>query len=155
MGVFYPPEEAAGGEPARHLAEAAAAGHVEYQGCRVRKDGSRFWADVVLTAVFDDAGGLRGFSKVSRDISLRKELEAKLEHQALHDPLTGLANRTLLVKRLEHALVRLSRHPGMVAVLFLDLDRFKTINDSMGHAVGDQLLVAVSRRLEHRSSIPL
>jgi diguanylate cyclase (GGDEF)-like protein/PAS domain S-box-containing protein len=139
--VFYLPEEAEAGEPARHLAEAIAAGKVDYQGWRVRKDGSRFWADVVLTAVFDEATGLRGFSKVSRDISQRRQLEAQLEHQALHDPLTGLANRTLLVQRLEHALVRLSRHPGTVAVLFLDLDRFKPINDSLGHEVGDELLV--------------
>ena len=141
LEVFYPPEEAERGEPARHLAEATAAGHVEYQGWRVRKDGSRFWADVVLTAVFDDVGGLRGFSKVSRDISQRRRLEAELEHQALHDPLTGLANRSLLVQRLEHALVRLSRHPGTVAVLFLDLDRFKPINDSLGHEAGDELLI--------------
>jgi diguanylate cyclase (GGDEF)-like protein/PAS domain S-box-containing protein len=147
LEVFYPPEEAGRGEPARHLAEATAAGHVDYQGWRVRKDGSRFWADVVLTAVFDDVGGLRGFSKVSRDISQRRQLEAKLEHQALHDPLTGLANRTLLVKRLEHALVRLSRHPGTVAVLFLDLDRFKPINDSLGHEAGDELLIRTGELL--------
>jgi diguanylate cyclase (GGDEF)-like protein len=69
-------------------------------------------------------------------------------YRALHDPLTGLANRGLLMEQLGQALTRARRRPGSVAVLFLDLDRFKVLNDSLGHAVGDELLVEVARRLE-------
>ena len=71
----------------------------------------------------------------------------KLRHLALHDPLTGLANRMLLLGRLEHALEQADRYPEPVAVLYLDLDGFKEINDSQGHDVGDQVLIEVARRL--------
>ena len=81
-------------------------------------------------------------------IARRRELEVKLAHQALHDPLTGLPNRTLLNDRLHQALARRGRADGTVVVAFMDLDRFKLINDSKGHPAGDALLVALSRRLE-------
>lgn len=77
----------------------------------------------------------------------RKWAQETLAHQALHDPLSGLPNRNLFVDRLTHALARLERKPSAVAVLFLDLDGFKVINDSLGHDAGDQLLVAVAARL--------
>ena len=81
-------------------------------------------------------------------IARRRELEVQLAHQALHDPLTGLPNRTLLNDRLHQALARGSRTEGVVVVAFMDLDRFKLINDSKGHPAGDALLVSLSRRLE-------
>jgi diguanylate cyclase (GGDEF)-like protein/PAS domain S-box-containing protein len=77
----------------------------------------------------------------------RVESESRLAHQALHDGLTGLPNRTLLLDRLDHALARKSTSTGRLALLFCDLDRFKVVNDSLGHGVGDQLLVAVAERL--------
>lgn len=81
------------------------------------------------------------------DITSRKAAEDRLAHQALHDALTGLPNRTLFLDRLQVALAGLSREPGRVAVLFLDLDGFKAVNDTLGHRRGDELLVEVSRRL--------
>jgi diguanylate cyclase (GGDEF)-like protein/PAS domain S-box-containing protein len=84
---------------------------------------------------------------VAQDVTARLVLERRLEHQAFHDSLTALPNRSLFRDRLGHALDRTKRHPGMVAVLFLDLDDFKVVNDTLGHEAGDRLLVAVSERL--------
>jgi PAS domain S-box-containing protein len=85
-----------------------------------------------------------------RDITEQKTLEEQLKHQAFHDPLTGLANRALFSDRVEHAVARLQRSDGDLAVLCLDLDDFKTVNDSLGHAAGDLLLVQVAERIrEH------
>lgn len=83
----------------------------------------------------------------TRDVTELKRAQDELVHQALHDPVTGLANRVLLMDRLAHALARMQRRPGQVVLLFVDLDRFKQINDSFGHGVGDQILVEVGRRL--------
>jgi diguanylate cyclase (GGDEF)-like protein/PAS domain S-box-containing protein len=82
------------------------------------------------------------------DITKRTEAEQRLEHQAFHDSLTGLPNRALFMDRLQHALARAQRHHEQSAILFLDLDRFKVINDSLGHEVGDHLLQTVALRLQ-------
>ena len=82
------------------------------------------------------------------DISFRKHLQRELAHRATHDPLTGLPNRMVMMDRLGQALVRASRTGSNVALLFCDVDRFKQINDTKGHAVGDQVLAAVARRLQ-------
>ncbi len=81
------------------------------------------------------------------DITERKALEVQLQHQAMHDPLTGLPNRALFTDRLRQALARAKRREGEVAVLFMDLDNFKVVNDSLGHKAGDRLLVAAGRRI--------
>ena len=80
----------------------------------------------------------------SADIAQRKQAEEELAHRALHDPLTDLPNRMLFMDRLSHALVGAQRRPGSIAVLFLDLDRFKVINDTFGHDGGDRVLVGVA-----------
>ena len=83
----------------------------------------------------------------TRDVSDRQQLQNQLVHQAFHDPLTGLANRTLFRQKVEQALIAAAGHPDRVAVLFLDLDGFKAVNDVQGHAVGDELLRHVAARL--------
>jgi len=82
-----------------------------------------------------------------RDITEHRRLQNELTHQAFHDPLTGLANQALFRDRVDHAATRLQRHGGQLAVLFIDLDDFKTVNDSLGHSAGDSLLQVVSDRL--------
>jgi diguanylate cyclase (GGDEF)-like protein/PAS domain S-box-containing protein len=98
----------------------------------------------VVHVTVNDRSHFRAFI---RDIAERKAAEERLTRQALTDSLTGLPNRTLLRDRLAGALGRLVRHPGVVAVLFLDLDRFKLVNDGLGHEAGDELLVAVAKRV--------
>lgn len=111
------------------------------------KAGRSGMAETSVTTMRDRAGRRIGYRGVMRDITLRKELEERLAHQAFHDPLTGLANRALFLNRLEHALERSRSNRNVNAVLFLDLDRFKAVNDNYGHAVGDKLLRAVAGRL--------
>lgn len=147
FSLFYPEEDVTAGKPEMELEVASAEGKYEEEGWRVRKDGSRFWAHVVITATYDDDGNLRGFSKVTRDITERRKLEERLTHQALHDPLTGLPNRTLFLDRVAQAVARSKRRTSNAAVMFLDLDRFKLINDSLSHSAGDQLLISLANRL--------
>jgi diguanylate cyclase (GGDEF)-like protein/PAS domain S-box-containing protein len=89
------------------------------------------------------------WTAIVRDVTERKAMEDRLVHQAFHDPLTKLANRSLFRNRVEHAVARLSRAAAFVGVLFCDLDDFKRINDTLGHAAGDELLVAVAQRLQN------
>ena len=146
---FYSEVEAGQEGPERRLTAAAAEGRHESEGWLARKDGTRFWANVVTTALTDRAGLLRGFSVVTRDVTERKLAEERLLHDALHDALTGLANRALFMDRLGHAVERARRHRDYAfAVFFLDLDRFKLVNDSLGHLAGDRLLVEVGSRLK-------
>ena len=147
LEVLYPTEDVTHGRPRIHLSEAAAAGRLRYEGWRVRADGSRFWADVVLNALYDHHQQLQGFGEIVRDSTQNRMFQRELMRQALHDPLTGLPNRALLLDRLGKALTRLKRLGGTVAVFFVDLDRFKEINDSLGHQAGDQVLVTVADRL--------
>ena len=113
-----------------------------------RKDGSLFHEEKTITPLKDENGDVTHFVATGKDITERVETQKQLQYLAHHDALTGLPNRTLLIDRLDHAFAQARRAERLVAVLFLDLDRFKTINDSLGHGAGDALLKAVADRLQ-------
>jgi diguanylate cyclase (GGDEF)-like protein/PAS domain S-box-containing protein len=112
----------------------------------LRKDGSRFEAEFAVTAM--GGGKTPQLVAVFRDITERKAAERRLAQLALHDALTGLPNRASFERRVGEALPRRRRGAGQLAIMIMDIDRFKSINDSLGHAGGDQLLVAFARRLQ-------
>ncbi|WP_029654177.1 EAL domain-containing protein [Marinobacter daepoensis] len=112
-----------------------------------RKDGSLFWNEVALAAVHNDQGDVAHFISVFNDVTDRKRYEAALEYQANHDDLTGLPNRNLLRDRLDHAIAQANREKTNLAVLLLDLDQFKRVNDGLGHAIGDRLIQRVAARM--------
>ena len=97
--------------------------------------------------MFGKDGELKGYRGIAKDITAQKQAEAEAVRLAKYDPLTGLPNRNLLGDRIERAINRAYRNGTCVAVLFVDLDRFKTLNDSMGHGAGDDLLQQLSGRL--------
>jgi diguanylate cyclase (GGDEF)-like protein/PAS domain S-box-containing protein len=113
-----------------------------------RADGSSFWGEVNGRVVHDADGAVTGAVLVIEDISQRRDDEARIRHLALHDQLTGLANRHLLLDRAGQALDLARRHRRQLALLFIDLDRFKPINDRHGHEAGDAVLRTVAERLQ-------
>jgi diguanylate cyclase (GGDEF)-like protein/PAS domain S-box-containing protein len=114
----------------------------------IGRDGTQLWFETTSRAIVDDATGAIGeIISVSRDISERRMVEEQIEFQAYHDALTGLPNRLLFRDRLTVALAHAKRQHTPVAVMFLDLDRFKYVNDTLGHSRGDELLRAVADRL--------
>jgi len=112
-----------------------------------RRDGTVFWCDLSLAPVADESGAIAWQVGVIDDVTEYKRYQTELEHQATHDALTGLANRSLLADRLEQALVYARRSGRPLAVLLLDLDRFKHVNDTLGHSTGDALVRAIGARL--------
>jgi len=113
-----------------------------------RKNGEMYAELLSISAVRSPRGEITHYVGVFNDISQYKDYEARLEHLANHDALTGLPNRVLLNDRIEEALARARRSNGMVCVMFIDLDHFKHVNDSLGHAIGDRLLKEVAARLQ-------
>jgi diguanylate cyclase (GGDEF)-like protein/PAS domain S-box-containing protein len=113
-----------------------------------RADGTLIWFETTSRAVHHESGGVAEIVSVSRDISERRRTEEQIEHQAYHDALTGLPNRWLFRDRLTVALAQARRLKKPLGVMFLDLDRFKLVNDTLGHSLGDELLKTVASRLK-------
>ena len=112
-----------------------------------RKDGTLYDEELTISAVTDAKGRIKHFVAIEQDITERKAAVGRVRHLAHHDVLTDLPNRALLTDRLGQALARVRRDRGMLAVMFLDLDNFKPVNDTLGHDIGDQLLKQVAVRL--------
>lgn len=145
-GLFYSESEQISELPARNLEIAAKNGKFEGEGWRYRKDGRRFWAHVVIDAIYDEKNTLLGFAKITRDISEHKEVIDKISWMARFDTLTGLPNRVEFFTFVEK--IFLESDYSRVAICTVDLDKFKEINDSEGHLVGDQLLQRVATAVQ-------
>ncbi|MGQ7262284.1 EAL domain-containing protein [Vreelandella sp. V005] len=113
-----------------------------------RRDGKIFWNDLYISPVRDETGDVTHYLGVQNDVTEQREYQAQLTYNANHDALTGLPNRVLLGQRLEEGCLLARRYQRFVAVLFIDLDDFKPINDTLGHEVGDFILVEVAKRIE-------
>lgn len=113
-----------------------------------RKNGQTYAEMLTISAVHDSSGKIQNYVALFTDISAIKEHQQRLEHIAHYDALTGLPNRVLLTDRLQQAMIQCERHSQALAVLYIDLDGFKAVNDSYGHDIGDQLLIAVSKHLK-------
>jgi diguanylate cyclase (GGDEF)-like protein/PAS domain S-box-containing protein len=113
-----------------------------------RKDGTLFWNEITIAPVRDERGALTHFVGILNDVSERHSFEEQLAHRATHDELTGLPNRILLEDRLQQALHTSDRYGTGTAVVFIDLDGFKLVNDGLGHDMGDRLLQEVATRLQ-------
>ncbi|RRS04928.1 EAL domain-containing protein [Aquabacterium soli] len=113
----------------------------------IRADGRPLVAEISVTELCDEMGNLTGYLAMAQDVTLRREAENQLQHMAMHDALTALPNRNMLQDQLKASMVAADRGGHAMALMFLDLDRFKKINDSLGHHIGDSVLIEVARRL--------
>ena len=122
-----------------------------YETVRRHKDGRVIDVALTVSPIRDRQGHVVGASTIARDITARRQVERilaeRMSHLAYHDPLTGLPNRLLLSDRLAQALATVRRHQDKLALVFVDIDSFKSVNDRLGHAVGDALLKAVANSL--------
>ena len=137
-----------GHQPMRELWETLGRGE-PWRGefCNERRDGEVFWEYATISPLTGDDGAITHFVAVKEDITVRRSYEEQLRRQAHYDALTGLPNRLLMCDRLDQAVAAARRHGAMAALLYIDLDRFKSVNDAQGHAAGDKLLKEAAARL--------
>ncbi len=115
--------------------------------CNRRKDGTPYWEEMVISPLRDDHGEVVQFVAIKTDVTARREMQAQIEHLAFHDPLTGLPNRSYFEQRLRYAEALCRRVGHAVAIVYIDLDGFKAVNDDFGHDSGDRLLKEIAGRL--------
>jgi diguanylate cyclase (GGDEF)-like protein/PAS domain S-box-containing protein len=149
LNIIFTQSDQLNNMPQKELDEVKVKGALVQEGIRVRKDGTTFFAVSTITPIKNEMGELQGFSKIIRDVTELKEAEETIRYHALHDTLTGLANRKALDEHFSVAQSLAMRHGHKVAIMFLDLDRFKTINDTLGHGIGDLVLKEVALRLRN------
>lgn len=135
---FFTSEDQDADEPGRILQAVESSGRVETEGWRVRKDGTRFWANVIVSQVRRPSGGLLGYAKITRDVTQQREIREALDRTVRTDALTGIANRTRFFESFGELIA--SPSTRRVAVAVIGLDRFKLVNDEHGHPIGDLLL---------------
>lgn len=145
--VFFTAEDRRNHRPRKNLDNALKHGRFEDEGWRIKKDGSVFWAHIIIDPIYDDDGQHIGFAKITRDRTEYNKLNEKLEFLARYDALTGLPNRVQFIESLSDLMAKSVKKTSLVAVINIDLDRFKEVNDGYGHKTGDELLQQLSRRL--------
>ncbi|GAA3609189.1 hypothetical protein GCM10023078_40270 [Gibbsiella greigii] len=150
FGIFYSESEQRAGLPEKNLAVARLNGKFEGEGWRYRKDGSRFWAHVMIDTIHDEQGTLLGFAKITRDISEQKQMNDRMHYMARYDALTGLPNRLEFFTVVEKMLAEAPEHN--IAICTIDVDKFKEINDREGHHTGDLLLQQTASRIRQTLS---
>jgi diguanylate cyclase (GGDEF)-like protein/PAS domain S-box-containing protein len=151
FSVLYPAEDVRTGAPAAELLAATVSGSTQSEQTLVRKDGTPFLASGRLRALERDRGGeVRGFVNVLSDITERAAANLDLQRRADCDELTQLPNRRIFYENVRGAIVSIRRRStDLFAVLFIDIDHFKRLNDALGHIIADRLLTEIARRLEH------
>ncbi len=147
FSIIFTKEDKKLGIPQQELKEASSKGRADDERRHVNKKGKAFWCSGVVVKFEDSSGKFIGMSKIVRDISERKKSEETIQHQAMHDPLTGLANRKLMFDQLTIAVESTKKTNEIFALVMIDLDDFKKVNDTLGHDTGDTLLQEVASRL--------
>jgi diguanylate cyclase (GGDEF)-like protein/PAS domain S-box-containing protein len=146
FSIFFSPNDLRKGVPEKLLEKARTDGTTTEEGLRIKKDGTNFFASVTSTTILGENNELQGYSQIIRDITEKKEAEETIRFHAYHDVLTGLMNRKALDEHFTFSKSLMENQ--RIAVLFLDLDRFKTINDTLGHLIGDQILKEAANRIQ-------
>lgn len=153
FSLLFTPSDIKNGVPNSDMATAV----IEYRHLDereyIRKDKTKFWSSGVLTSTRDKKGRHQGFSKIMRDVTQQNALHKTAVHNSMHDFLTGLPNRNFFEESLIESLRR-NKKANLLAVLFMDFNRFKKINDKYGHRVGDLVLIEIAHRLSHNARLP-